>query len=124
MSLDQNLVMLSGAVVLTVWYCGCGLARKRRLQYDNVLFFGFLSAASIRGIYITIEAFKSGASGNYLYTGLFGLAVTIISAERVKTLIQAMLRKTTIRKGSKPGSGPNQSLPAPQSNSQKSSGQQ
>jgi Na+/pantothenate symporter len=92
MILTQHKVTLCFSVVMTLCYWGCAVLRKRKLDYDNLLMFGLLSAGVVTGVYIVIGAYRSSDS-NSLYSGVFGAVLTLVSIGKIKDKFESAWRK-------------------------------
>src|SRR5579859_7755784 len=103
MILNQYTITLAFAGILTLSYWCCSLRCKKHLKYDDLMWIGLMCAAVITGVFITIGAFKSATSSNAVYTGLLGITVSLVSAQKIITLFKGVLRKAESRKCAKAG---------------------
>ncbi|HWY23070.1 MAG TPA: hypothetical protein VNX26_17730 [Candidatus Acidoferrum sp.] len=92
MSVDQTTITLGLALAVTLLHSCLAHYRKKRLTIDSVAMFALLCAGIVTGVYLVIGAFKVH-DRNSLYSGVFGVGLAVVSAQKVILRFEAVCRR-------------------------------
>ena len=80
-------------------YVGCAMRNGKRFKYDDVILFGISVGGMVTGVYLILMSFGDVVppTGS-LYVALLGLALIVVSGQKVYAMFKTALSGKQIRR--------------------------